>query len=110
MPHIIIEYSDNLKKDIKDSSVTEKLHKAVTESGLFSPDAVKARAIGYSDYVLPEGAKSFIHITVSILEGKSTGQKASLSNSVFDTARKAIASCDKLSVDIREMETESYRK
>ena len=110
MPHIVIEYSDNLNKDIKESGITKKLHKTVVDSELFSPEAVKARSVGYSDYVLPEGSKSFIHVTVSILDGRTTGQKASLSNSVFDTAKKSIPSCDKLSVDIHEMETESYRK
>ncbi len=110
MPHIVIEYSDNLQKEIKDSGITKKLHKTVIDSSLFSPEAVKARSISYNDYILPEGSKSFIHITVSILEGRSTGQKASLSNSIFDVAKKSISSCDKLSVDIHEMETESYRK
>jgi 5-carboxymethyl-2-hydroxymuconate isomerase len=109
MPHIVIEYSDNLKTKVKESEITKKLHKTVIDSGLFSPEAVKARSVSYSDYVLPEGSKSFIHITVSILEGRSTGQKASLSNNVFNTAKKAVT-CDKLSVDINEMETETYRK
>ena len=110
MPHIVIEYSDNLKKQITDSNLTKKIHQAVLDSELFSPEAVKARSIGYSDYVLPSSATSFIHITVSILDGRSIGQKASLSNSVFDVAKTAVPSCDKLSVDIHEMETESYRK
>jgi len=110
MPHIVIEYSDNLKSEIKDSDISKKLHKTVIDSGLFSPEAVKARSIGYSDYVLPDGSKSFIHVTVSILDGRTTGQKASLSNNVFNTAKNAVKSCDKLSVDIHEMETESYRK
>lgn len=110
MPHIVIEYSDNLHSQIKESAITKAVHQTVLNSALFSPDAIKARSIGYSDYVLPDNAQSFIHITVSILNGRNTGQKAALSNAVFDAAKNCIPHCDKLSVDIHDMNVDTYRK
>ena len=60
MPHIVIEYSENLDGEIKGAGLTKLLHKTVVDSGLFSPDAVKARSVFYSDYVLHADAESFI--------------------------------------------------
>lgn len=110
MPHIIVEYSQNLQQEVSASGVLAQLHRTVVDSGLFSPDAVKARAAGFDAYVLPEGASSFMHITVSILAGRTLPQRAELAQSVFDTARGAIPAVDKLSVDIHEMDAQSYRK
>lgn len=110
MPHIVIEYSDNLGQNIKQSNLMTHAHQAVLDSALFSPDAVKARSLAYTDYVLPEGANSFIHITVSILQGRSVEERLSLSTAVFKVAQDLVSNADKISVDIHEMNTETYRK
>lgn len=110
MPHIVIEYSANLDESIAASKITQKAHKAVVDSGLFSPDAVKARSVKFSDFVLPENAKNFVHITVSILTGRDAQQRKVLSQQIFETAKQAIEGVDKLSVNIHEMCAETYSK
>jgi len=110
MPHIVTEYSDNLTNDIRESELLKKLHKAVVESGLFSPDAVKARSISYNDYILPDGTNNFIHITISILAGRTVEQRLALSKSAYQIAAEAIPSAQKISVNIHEMNKETYRK
>lgn len=110
MPHIVIEYSDNLTSQIKESKVTAIAHTAVVDSGLFSPEAVKARSVSYGDYVLPDGAKNFIHVTVSILAGRGEQERQSLSASVFAAVKQAVSDVDKLSVNIHEMCKETYSK
>jgi 5-carboxymethyl-2-hydroxymuconate isomerase len=109
MPHIVIEYSENLDNEVKGSKLTKLLHKTVVDSGLFSPEAVKARSIFYSDYVLTE-AESFIHVTVSILNGRTVEQRNTLNESVFRAIKKAIPNAQKVSSDIREMDSEVYKK
>ncbi|MCE3231927.1 MAG: 5-carboxymethyl-2-hydroxymuconate isomerase [Rickettsiaceae bacterium] len=110
MPHIVIEYSDNLANEVKSTGLTKLLHQTVVDSGLFSPDAVKARSVAFSDYVLIEGAKDFIHVTVSILSGRTQQQRKDLNESVFQTVKKAIPTADKVSSDIREMDGAVYKK
>lgn len=110
MPHIVIEYSDNLSAKIKSSSITKAAHKAVQDSGLFSPEAIKARSVGYSDYVLPEGATDFIHITVSILAGRDPEKRKNLSEAVFNAAKQCVPECAKISVNIHEMNGDTYKK
>ena len=110
MPHIVFEYSNNLDSDIKSSDALKLAHKTVVDSGLFNPEAVKARAISYNDYVLPEGASNFLHITISILTGRDMSERKSLSNTIFETIKTAIPAVEKLSVNIHEMEADSYSK
>jgi 5-carboxymethyl-2-hydroxymuconate isomerase len=108
MPHIVIEYSETLAPVAP--ALLRAVHQTVTDSGLFDPQAVKARSILFSDYVLPEGARNFMHITVAILEGRSAPEKASLSDAVFATAKRIAPDLDRLSVDIRDMDKTCYRK
>lgn len=110
MPHIVIEYSDNLSKQIKSSKATALAHKAVVDSGLFSPEAVKARSLAYDDYVLHNEAKSFLHVTISILTGRNEEERKALSGVVFKTISNAIPDADKVSVNIHEMDKASYTK
>ena len=110
MPHIVIEHSDNLTNQIKESAISKATYQVVVDSGLFSPEAVKARSVVYSDYVLPENAENFIHITVSILGGRDVVTRKELGDAVFSAARVCVPECEKLSVNIHEMSKDTYNK
>ena len=110
MPHIVAEYSDNLHAAIAEAELLIHLRQTVIDSGLFSPGAVKARGISYDHYVLPEEAENFIHICVSILDGRSTEQREKLSQSVFRAVKEILPQAEKVSVDIHEMKAQTYRK
>lgn len=110
MPHILLEYSKNLKPTIKKNNVLQELHKAVVESNLFSPEAVKARSTSYKNIVLHDGFDSFVHITISILNNKTLEQRQKLSKDIFNLAQELVIECDKISVDIHEMNIETYSK
>jgi len=110
MPHIVVEYSNNLTDSIQKSEILGKLHESIIESGLFSPDAVKSRSISYDDYILDEASNNFIHITISILSGRTTEQRLKLSESAYNTAIESVPSAQKISVNINEMNKETYKK
>ena len=110
MPHIVLEYSHNVDAALTSSNVLQKLHKAVIDTGLFSPEAVKARALSYSHIVLTDGAQSFAHVTVSILSGRSLEQCKELGQQVFEVLCAALPKEKKKSVNIHEMEKETYYK
>ncbi len=110
MPHIVVEYSTNVEPAIRSSKLLPALHQAVQATNLFDPQAIKARSIGYADIVLPEGAVSFVHVTVSILSGRTMDQRSALNDAVFGALKSAMPQVDKLSSDIREMTAETYRK
>lgn len=110
MPHIVVEYSKNLADKLHESQLLQQLHRVTVESELFSPEAVKSRGIAFSDYVLPHGHDRFVHVTVSILEGRTVEQRAGLSDALFTLARGLLPVEVMLSVNIHEMDAETYRK
>ena len=90
MPHIVIEYSNNIDNLVKNTNLVKTLHKVVTDSGLFAPEAVKARALIYNDYVLHGTSTSFIHVTTSILGGRTLSQRIELNEKIFQTIKNAL--------------------
>jgi 5-carboxymethyl-2-hydroxymuconate isomerase len=110
MPHIVIEHSDNLEIEVRSHKLVRELHSVVTRSGLFDPQAVKARSLSFDSYVLPEGAENFLHVTVSILSGRSEAERKKLSSQLFARVKELIPSVDRLSVNIHDMCLETYSK
>lgn len=110
MPHIVVEYSENLKADVKSSDLLAKLFKVVFDAGVFSADAIKARGIAYSDYVMLEGYNSFIHVTTSILAGRDVAIRSALSDAILEATKEAVPAAEKISSNIHEMAAETYRK
>lgn len=110
MPHIIVEHSDHLTKIIRENALLGHLHEVVCETGLFQPEAVKARSLSFEHFVLTGDAMSFMHITIAILTGRTSEERKQLSQQVFDTVARMVPGINKLSVDIREMQAETYTK
>lgn len=110
MPHIIVEHSANLTASVQESGLLQKLHQVVTDSGLFAPEAVKARSIAFEQMVLPAGKQSFVHVTVSILEGRDDAKRSTLSDALFAATQNTLPHSDAYSVDIHEMDRQTYRK
>jgi 5-carboxymethyl-2-hydroxymuconate isomerase len=110
MPHIVVEYSNNIGNLVQNSNLLKTIHKVVTDSGLFAPEAVKARALVYSDYVLHGISESFIHVTTSILAGRTLNQRSELNEKIFQTIKNSVPEAEKVSSDIREMDATVYRK
>ena len=110
MPHIVVEYSEDLNTPMRESEVLKALFHVVVDSGLFSPDAVKARAMPYNHFQLPNGTDRFAHVTVSILDGRNEEQRAGLARELFHAAQTKLPSDVKLSVNIHEMNRTTYVK
>ena len=110
MPHIVVEYSRNLQHSVKDNHLLKELHKVVIESDLFSPEAVKARAVAYDDYVMTTPYDSFAHVNISILNGRPLEARKALLESVYAMARGLLPKADKISVNIHEMDADTYKK
>ena len=81
-------------------------------SGLFALPAIKTRAYEAHDFLVGEqGALgSFIHITIYLMSGRTTAQKQQLSQSMFDALHERIAEADSITVDIRELDSDTYKK
>lgn len=119
MPHIIIEHSDNIAPQpiIAIAKEIKKIMAAITE-GNFDPDQCKMRSMSYANYQVGnyEDRATFIHVSIKILSQRPLEIRQKLADQVYNMVyesyqklKKHESRCD-ISVDIIEMQRETYRK
>ncbi len=110
MPHCIIEYSKDLEGKIEPSALISAVHKGAVASELFDESHIKTRTRSYVNYQTGTGDNAFIHVTASILSGRTVEQKKSLSNSILAQLENLAISAVIMTVQICDIETETYSK
>lgn len=112
MPHVIIEYSNNVHEVVQAAQITKHAHETLINSGLFSTPDIKTRSYSAEDYLVGDKGKdgSFLHICVYLLDGRSVEKKQALSEALRDMLVERLPQVDQLSVDIRDLSREIYRK
>ena len=116
MPHLHLEYSANLDLDAK--PVLLALNQAMRDAAYVQiANDVKSRAVPQDCYVIGVDADSktgYVHLKVSLLSGRSTEQKAEISNCLLQVLQQTVpthASVTlQLCVEIIEIPKESYAK
>jgi len=108
LPHCIIEYSKNLES--RAAVLMRGVYDASVKSGFFSEKGIKVRAIPY-DHALVGGVESvFVHVTARIFAGRSTEQKAQLSELIMSEIQQVgVESCS-LTVEVVDIDNQSYAK
>jgi len=111
MPHIVIEHSKPIQQQIDIPILMKDSIQILADTELFSVSAIKARSISFESFLLDSSYTDFIHVTISVLDGRSNAHLQSISDAVF-TKLKEVAPHSRvsLSVDIREMDKTTYRK
>ena len=119
MPHLVIEHSadiqnlqiQNLQKEIQD--IMSKVE------GNFDPDQCKCRSVSFAEYLVGnpnQNTSSFIHITLKVLTGrtaevrKNLSQKIAEFTKIFFTNLNLKTSRCEISVDLVEMDAQTYQK
>jgi len=114
MPHAVIEFSANLTEVVQATKATAAVHQAMIASGLFAvPADIKTRAYAAQDFLVGELGQqqgSFVHVTISLLEGRTIAQKQALTDLVRNALQQLLPTVEQLSVDIRDMTKDTYRK
>jgi 5-carboxymethyl-2-hydroxymuconate isomerase len=119
MPHLIIEHSANISK----SSITDLqkniLNIMTSVEGNFDADQCKARALAFDDYLVgltDQDTSSFIHITLKVLTGRAVQIRKNLAEKILEFSREFLLDLKlsgkrhEISIDIVEMERETYQK
>ncbi len=110
MPHCIIEYSKDLEKDISPQNMIDKTYQGALNTNLFISSDIKTRTIAFDHYQTGNLKENFIHINIKILSGRTVEQRKILSNSVLDQFNDIQIQPISISVEISELEKESYSK
>jgi 5-carboxymethyl-2-hydroxymuconate isomerase len=118
VPHLIVEYSANLEKQINISDLLHKVHAAALGTGVFELAAVRTRAARRDHYVIADDHKDNVFVAVLVRIG--TGRDAEIRKSLGETIFKAVcayldATCKNapigISLEVQEIDpTGAFRK
>ncbi len=116
MPHLVLEYSDNVMQPVDWSALFSGLHQAVAEAGAPRQNC-KSRAIRHETYQVADGlpGSAFVHLTIGLLAGRTDEVKAALARRCLEllaeTFRPSLDSLDlQISVELRDLHRESYQR
>ncbi|WP_164870799.1 5-carboxymethyl-2-hydroxymuconate Delta-isomerase [Mesobaculum littorinae] len=110
MPHIVIEHFAALDGVAQGQDLMRAALDAGVGTGLMARDNVKVRLVPVEAALLGDGRESFMHVTVKLLVGRTAAQKAQIAEAVRDAIDTVCPRVAALSVDIRDMDPDSYRK
>jgi 5-carboxymethyl-2-hydroxymuconate isomerase len=94
MPHLIVEYTANLKAE---ADIPALLHKAnrvlLDQSGVFPIGGIRSRAIELADWCMADGKDdyAFVHITFKIGAGREEAVKRKACDALFEMVKAHFA-------------------
>lgn len=86
------------------------LHLAAASTGVVKAEDLKIRAQAFDDYLVAGKAHSFFHVALYLLAGRTPQQKETLSLELRSTLSKLLENTHSISVDIRDMDPDAYKK
>jgi 5-carboxymethyl-2-hydroxymuconate isomerase len=108
VPHLTLEYSDNLSFDVQ--PLLARLHTELTATGAINLKGLKSRAVCHNQYRIADGDPdyAFVHVNLLIREGRSLEIQKDAAQRVMavlkDTFRDYLENgYISISVDIKEM-------
>ena len=108
MPHFIIDCSEELISQITPNQIMQKVYDSAASTNLFDDGDIKVRINPYKYYNNGNTKHNFIHIFSNILEGRTSSQKAHLSQSIVRVLNLLFPSVPIISINIREFDKISY--
>lgn len=115
MPHLIVEYTDNLSP-INQRETLLALNQTLVNSGEFNEVDIKSRAIQCDDFLIgvQNTSRGFLHVKLHILTGRSAETKKRLSQQLLDTLahlfKPQIGVETQLCVEVIDIDRASYTK
>jgi len=110
MPHIIIEFSRDLASDTQIGTTLDAVHQAAAATRLFDARHIRVRAYPVYLYRVGGNVVPFLHAQIRIHSGRTAEQKRQLSSAVLDALREHHRSAYSITVEVVEMERESYTR
>lgn len=108
MPHLTLEYSDNIEVDVQ--PLLARLHEEVVATGAINLKGIKSRAIKHTQYRLADGDPdyAFVHVGLLIREGRPIEVQKEATQRVMKVLKETFGHLFKkrklsLTVDLKEM-------
>lgn len=111
MPHLTLEYTDNIEVDVQ--PLLTRLHEEVVATGAINLKGIKSRATKHSQYRIADGVPdyAFVHVSLLIREGRPIEVQKDATQRVMKVLRETFGHLFEtrnisLSVDLKEMREE----
>ena len=108
MPHLTLEYTDNIEFDVQ--PLLARLHNELVATGTINLKGLKSRAIRHSEYRIADGNPeyAFVHINLLIREGRPSDVQQEMAQRMLAVLKDTFGyrfenGYLSLSVDIQEM-------
>ena len=108
MPHLTLEYSDNIEVDVQ--PLLARLHEEVVATGAINLKGIKSRAIKHTQYRIADGDPdyAFVHIGLLIREGRPIEVQKEATQRVMKVLKETFGHLFEqrklsLTVDLKEM-------
>ncbi|TXJ08881.1 MAG: 5-carboxymethyl-2-hydroxymuconate Delta-isomerase [Afipia sp.] len=109
MPHIVCHYSAS--PDMPPVlDVMKTLHDAAVSTGVVKAEDLKIRALPFTDYLVAGEQRSFFHVSLYLLAGRTPQQKEHLSTALRTALAGILIGIHSISIDIRDMDPQAYKK
>ncbi|KGR96149.1 5-carboxymethyl-2-hydroxymuconate Delta-isomerase [Burkholderia sp. ABCPW 111] len=118
MPHIIVEYTANIRDDARIPVLLKTINETlIAQGGVFPTGGIRSRAIELQDYCVADGTAddAFVHVTLKIGSGRDDATKKAACDALFDAIKAHFAALYErrylaLSMELTEFsETGSYK-
>lgn len=110
MPHLIIEFSQDLAEAEQVEAMLDAVHQAAAGTGLFEVGHIRVRAVPVAYYRVGGEREPFIHVQCRIHAGRSEAQKRQLSEAVLAAIREQGWPAKVMTVEVVEMDRSTYAK
>ena len=108
MPHLTLEYTDNL--EFRTQPLLAQLHSELAATGAINLKGLKSRAVAHSQYRIADGNPdyAFVHVSLLVREGRPPEVRSDIARRVMAVLQQTFGSRFEnrhlsLSVDIKEM-------
>ena len=108
MPHLTLEYSDNIEVDVQ--PLLARLHEEVVATGAINLKGIKSRAIRHTQYRIADGNANyaFVHVGLLIREGRPIEIQKEATQRVMKVLKETFGHLFEqrelsLTVDLKEM-------
>lgn len=114
MPHLRLEYTDNLEIDAK--PLFKAIHQQLADTGAINMKGLRSAALRLTDYWLADGYEGYqyIFVTLTVRGGRSLTVRQEFSRRIMAVLEETYGHLREggylsLSVDVREMERDVAR-
>ena len=108
MPHLTLEYTDNIEVDVQ--PLLARLHEEVVTTGAINLKGIKSRAIQHTQYRIADGDPdyAFVHVGLLIREGRPIEIQKEATQRVMTVLKETFGHLFEkrklsLTVDLKEM-------